>query len=355
MAAVRAVSSGLRCRHFTLYTFMNAGDSVKFLAVDAAALSGALSQAASTTDPSASSTDPTTTSNFLLNESGGFEEPKKVIENVSDWWTELDLWNRFQSKLPTLVLAAVTIALGYLVSKLVFHLIERAMKRRKVDYAVYHFIARLIRFVIFLGFLLNALSMFFNVSTLWATLGAAGVAIALGLQDSVSQFVSGIQILINRPFKTGDYVEVAGVQGNIAEIGFMNTILITLDNKRVIVPNSDITKNHITNYSAESRRRVDLTFSISYGDDIARAKAVVRKAAEACEKILRDPAPEIVVGAHSSSSIDLFVRVWCLSKDYWDVFFEMQETVKLSFDANDIHIPFEQVDVHIVEPPVKKE
>lgn len=302
-----------------------------------------------------SSTDPTTTSNPLLNESGQFEDPKKIAENVTNWWDELDLWNRIQAKLPTLVLAAILVVVGYIVSKLVFHLIERTMKRRKVDYAVYHFVARLIRFVIFLGFLLNALSMLFNVSSLWATLGAAGVAVALGLQDSVSQFVSGIQILINRPFKAGDFVEVAGVSGSVAEIGFMNTILITLDNKRIILPNSDITKNHITNCSAETRRRVDLTYSISYGDDIAKAKAVLRKAAEQCEKVLDDPAPEIVVGAHSSSSIDLFARVWCLSRDYWDVYFTMQETVKLSFDANGICIPFEQVDVHIIEPPVKKE
>ena len=307
-------------------------------------------------DPSAtSSTAPTTTSNPFLNDSGQFEKPKQVFENVTSWWKDLDLWHRFQSKLPTLSLAAFTLLIGYLVSKLVFHLIEHVMKRHKVDYAVYHFVARLVRFVIFFAFLINALSMFFNVSTLWATLGAAGVAIALGLQDSVSQFVSGIQILINHPFKTGDYVEVAGVSGNIVEIGFMNTILITLDNKRVIVPNSDITKNHITNYSAEACRRVDFTFSISYSEDIAKAKAVILGVAERNELVLKDPAPKVFVGAHAASSIDLTAWFWCRSKDYWPVFFAVQESVKLSFDENGVTIPFEQVDVHIVDVPAKKE
>ena len=298
---------------------------------------------------STSTTAPTTMSSPFLDNSGQFEEPKQIVNTLSSWWEELDLWNRFQAKLPTLTLAVVVVVIGYLVSKIVFVLLEKAMARRHVDYAVYHFIARLVRFAIQIGFLLNALSMFFNVSTLWATLGAAGVAIALGLQDSVSQFVSGIQILINHPFKTGDYVEVAGVSGCINEIGFMNTILTTLDNKRVIVPNSDITKNHITNYSAESKRRVDFTFSISYTEDIAKAKDAILSVAKSNEKILDDPAPNVFVSDHAASSIDLSAWLWCKSVDYWDVFFTIREDVKHAFDKNGIVIPFEQMDVHIIE------
>ncbi len=302
------------------------------------------------TDPSSDSIlETVSTTNPLLNENGQFAEPKEAVKNFAELIREWDPWGKFVSLLPTLILAIVVFVIGLFLSKLIANLLEKAMRRKGVDFAVYHFIARMVLYVIRVCFLLISLSMFFNVTSLLATLGAAGVAIALGLQDSVAQFVSGIQILINHPFKAGDYVEVAGVAGSITEIGFMNTILTTLDNKRIIVPNSDITKNHITNYSAEDKRRVDLTFSISYSEDIAKAKKVILGVAERNDKVLKDPPPEVYVGAHAASSIELTTRVWCCSQHYWDVFFAMQENVKLSFDANGINIPFEQLDVHIIE------
>ena len=144
-------------------------------------------------------------------------------------------------------------------------------------------------------------------------------------------------------------MEIGGEGGFVSEIGFMTTIITSYDNKRIIIPNSDITKNRIVNFSAEKTRRVDLTFSISYADDIARAKEIVMQTALQNEKILRHPVPEVTVGAHSASSIDLFCRVWCNTPDYWSVFFAMQENVKLNFDKGGINIPFTQVDVHIVD------
>ena len=131
--------------------------------------------------------------------------------------------------------------------------------------------------------------------------------------------------------------------------GFMTTIITTYDNKRVILPNSDITKNRIVNFSAEKTRRVDLKYSISYADDIAKAKDVVMQTALRNEMVLKKPLPEVYVGAHSSSSIELFCRVWCDTPNYWAVFFAMQENVKLAFDENGIQIPFTQVDVHLVD------
>ena len=129
----------------------------------------------------------------------------------------------------------------------------------------------------------------------------------------------------------------------------MTTIITSYDNKRIIIPNSDITKNRIVNFSAEKTRRVDLTFSISYAADIAKAKDIVMQTALHNEQILRHPLPEVTVGAHSASSIDLFCRVWCETADYWTVFFAMQENVELNFDKGGIDIPFTQVDVHLVD------
>ena len=271
------------------------------------------------------------------------------MRNFASLWKEWALWDKLLNNLPKIILAVVVLVLGFLLASLVSKILCKAMKRRKVDFAVYNFIAKITRFVIRITFILIALSMFIKINSLIAALSAAGVAIGLGLQDSVSQFASGVQILINHPFKAGDYVEIGGEGGFVSEIGFMTTIITSYDNKRIIIPNSDITKNRIVNFSAEKTRRVDLTFSISYAADIAKAKDIVMQTALQNEQILRHPLPEVTVGAHSASSIDLFCRVWCETADYWTVFFAMQENVKLNFDKGGIDIPFTQVDVHLVD------
>lgn len=290
-----------------------------------------------------------TVTNPLLDENGQFVKPDEAVRNFATLWKEWDLWNGFLNALPKIILAVLIIVAGFILASLVSKIMCKAMKRQKVDFAVYNFIAKIVRFIIRLTFVLCALSMFIKLNSLIAALSAAGVAIGLGLQDSVSQFASGVQILLNHPFRTGDYVEVNGEGGFVSEIGFMTTIITTYDNKRVILPNSDITKNRIVNFSAEKTRRVDLTFSISYADDIARAKDVVMQTALENEMVLKKPLPEVYVGAHSASSIDLFCRVWCDTPNYWAVYFAMQENVKLNFDKAGVHIPFTQMDVHIVE------
>ena len=289
------------------------------------------------------------TTNPLLNEEGQFVKPEEAVRNFASLWKEWALWDKLLDNLPKIILAVVVLVLGFLLASLVSKILCKAMKRRKVDFAVYNFIAKITRFVIRITFILIALSMFIKINSLIAALSAAGVAIGLGLQDSVSQFASGVQILINHPFKAGDYVEIGGEGGFVSEIGFMTTIITSYDNKRIIIPNSDITKNRIVNFSAEKTRRVDLTFSISYAADIAKAKDIVMQTALQNEQILRHPLPEVTVGAHSASSIDLFCRVWCETADYWTVFFAMQENVKLNFDKGGIDIPFTQVDVHLVD------
>ncbi len=283
----------------------------------------------------------------LLDENGQFADPSQVVDNVASWWEKLDLLNKIIEKVPSLIIAAALIIIGFFLARIVTKLLVKAMKAKNVDPSVYNFIKRSVSVVIKGGFILSALSMFFNIGSLVTAIGAAGVAASLGLQDSVAQFASGIQILLNHPFKNGDFVEVNGIQGNVADIRFMNTVITTVDNKRIIIPNSHITTNHIINYSAENLRRVDLIYSISYTDDMSKAKNVILNVAECNELILKDPAPQVFVNSHEANSINLVAKIWCKGTDYWDVYYRMQEQVKLAFDANGLSIPFNQLDVHI--------
>lgn len=283
----------------------------------------------------------------LLDENGQFADPSQVVDNVTTWWEKLDLVNKIIDKIPSLVIAVALVFIGLFLSRIVSKLLVKAMKAKNVDPSVYNFIKRSVSVLIKAVFILSALSMFFNIGSLVTAIGAAGVAASLGLQDSVAQFASGIQILLNHPFKNGDFVEVNGIQGNVADIRFMNTVITTVDNKRIIVPNSHITTNHIINYSAENLRRVDLNYSISYTDDMSKAKNVIMNVAQCNELILNDPAPQVFVNSHEASSINLVAKIWCKGTDYWDVYYQMQEQVKLAFDANGISIPFNQLDVHV--------
>ena len=292
--------------------------------------------------------DDITTSNPLLDKNGQFNDVPTAFNNIVEYFDSLQLYEKFMEKLPTIVIAIVVILLGYFLSKLAKKLVVKTMQARKVDPSVYNFIKRIVSVSINFVFILSAASMFINVGSLIAAVGAAGVTAGLGLQSTVAQFASGIQILLNHPFKTGDFVELNGVSGSVADIRFMNTVIITPDNKRIVIPNSHITTNHIINYSAENMRRVDFSFSISYSDSIEKAKAVIKEVALSNENILKDPLPEVYVKSHEASSINLTARVWCPVDKYWEVYFAMQENVKIALDKNDICIPFNQLDVHII-------
>ena len=292
--------------------------------------------------------DDITTSNPLLDENGQFNDASTALKNIVEYLDSLQLFEKFMEKLPTIIIAIVIILIGYFLSRVARKLVVKAMKARKVDPSVYNFIKRIVSVGINFIFILSAASMFINVGSLVAAIGAAGVTAGLGLQATVAQFASGIQILLNHPFKTGDFVELNGISGSVADIRFMNTVIITPDNKRIVIPNSHITTNHIINYSAENKRRVDFVFSISYSDNIEKAKAVIKEVALANPDIFKDPLPEVYVKSHEASSINLTARVWCKVDKYWDVYFAMQENVKIALDKNDISIPFNQLDVHII-------
>jgi small conductance mechanosensitive channel len=180
-----------------------------------------------------------------------------------------------------------------------------------------------------------------------AVLAAAGLAIGLALQGSLGNFASGVMLIALRPFKAGDYIEAAGTAGTVTEVHVFATTLTTPDNRVVIVPNGQITSGNIVNYSAKDTRRLDLVFGIGYGDDVVKARAVLQDIVSGVPRVLGDPAPTIAVLALGESSVDIAVRPWVKSGDYWPLAFDLKEKVKVEFDRQGISIPFPQRDVHL--------
>ncbi len=254
------------------------------------------------------------------------------------------------ASLPSLIYAAAIIIIGFIIVNIIGKLVVKGLKMKGVDPSIHAFIKTLITLVLKFTVVLSALSAInIDVNSFITALGAVGVAAGLGLQASVSQIASGVQILINHPFRSGDYVDIGTVSGVVHEIKMMYTVLKTVDNKKVIVPNSTITASNIINYSAENRRRIDLEFSVSYGTDINTAKAAILDVIKNCPLLLTDPEPVIGVKSHGESSVVIATLVWCMTEDYWSAFYYMQENVKAAFDSKDISIPFNQLDIHIVK------
>jgi len=182
-----------------------------------------------------------------------------------------------------------------------------------------------------------------------AILGAAGLAFGLALSGTLQNFAGGVMLLILKPFKAGDFIEAQGFTGTVKEIQIFHTILNTIDNKTIIIPNGPLSNGAVTNYSAEPHRRVDWTFGISYSDNIDHAREIVLGLLNADKRILQEPAPFVGLISLGDNSVDLITRAWVETPDYWDVFFAMNERVKKAFDDKSISIPFPQHDVHLYQ------
>jgi small conductance mechanosensitive channel len=246
-----------------------------------------------------------------------------------------------------IALALVIFYVGRIVVATVVRVTRKLMKTRGMDDILVSFLTSILRWVLLLFVVVAALSQLgIDTTSLVALLGAAGLAIGLSLQSSLSNFASGVMLIIFRPFGKGDFVEVAGTSGTVNAISIFTTTLTTPDNKEIIVPNGAVIGNNITNYSAKPTRRVDMVFGISYDDDIRKAKEVLEQIIAADERILAEPAPVIALGALADSSVNFLVRPWVNSADYWAVLWDTTETVKLRFDEEGISIPYPQMDVH---------
>ncbi len=239
---------------------------------------------------------------------------------------------------------------GKIIARILANVVQGAMRRAKTDELLVGFIGNITYAVLLIAVVLAAVdSLGVNVTSLLAILGAAGLAVGLALKDSLANFAAGVMIIIFRPFKVGDWIEAAGASGTVDQIGLFATMLHSGDNQRIMVPNDSIINGNIVNTNALPTRRIDLIFGISYDDDIARAKEIIRAVLDADERILDDPAPVVRVGELADSSVNLQVRPWVKTEDYWPARTELLEIVKIKFDEAGISIPFPQQHVHYRE------
>ncbi|SES92417.1 mechanosensitive ion channel family protein [Thalassotalea agarivorans] len=246
------------------------------------------------------------------------------------------------------VIAIVIFVVGKFVAKIITKAVEKVMSHRSVDAAVTSFVSSIIYGVLVTVALIAAIShLGFNTSSLVAIIGAAGLAVGLALQGSLSNFASGVLIILFKPFKSGDFVEVAGVSGIVEEILVFSTKCRTPDNKTVIIPNGAITSGTITNYSTKPIRRIDLVIGVGYDADLKKTKEVLMDVASKHPLVLPNEEIMIAVSELADSSVNFVVRPWVKSDDYWPVRFELLENIKIALDENDIEIPFPQLSVHM--------
>jgi small conductance mechanosensitive channel len=249
------------------------------------------------------------------------------------------------------VLAALAIFIvGRWVAKGVRKVVDRLMTRSNVDPTLVSFTGNLAYIGLLAFIVIAALGQLgIQTTSFIAILGAAGLAIGLALQGSLSNFAAGFLLIIFRPFKVGDLIEGAGVFGVVEVIQIFTTQLKTADNKTVIVPNAKLTDDNIVNWTAKGTRRVDMVFGIGYGDDIDKARSLMADIVAADDRILKNPEPQIAVSELADSSVNFVVRPWVKVNDYWGVYFDLTEKIKKAFDTNGVSIPFPQRDVHVYQ------
>jgi small conductance mechanosensitive channel len=246
--------------------------------------------------------------------------------------------------------AIATLVIGIWIARWLARIAGKVLHKRSVDPTLTKFATSLVKIALITFVIISAISQVgIETTSFIAIIGAAGLAIGFALQGSLSNFASGVMLIIFKPIKVGDYIEGGGAAGSVEVIGIFVTTLVTPDNKVIYIPNSALTGNNITNYSSKDTRRVDMVFGIGYGDDIDKAKNVIKSVIDNDSRILKDPAPQIVVSALADSSVNFNVRPWVNSADYWGVYFDITEQIKKKFDEQNISIPFPQRDIHMFQ------
>lgn len=252
---------------------------------------------------------------------------------------------------PKLLGAILTLIIGFWLAARVGSMVRKSMENRSIDTSVRPFIVSLVQIGLKVLVVLSAASMFgLQVTSFIAILSAATFAIGLALQGTLGHLASGVLILIFKPYRVGDFIIVQGHSGTVKEVQLFNTLLTTLDNRIIIIPNGSVTGGAIENLTVTGERKLDLTFGIGYGDDIDKARAVIRSVIAECPGVLSDKDVDILVRNLGDSSVDFAVRFWTKTPDYWPAFWYMQEHVKKAFDRDGVNIPFPQMDVHVKQP-----
>lgn len=249
---------------------------------------------------------------------------------------------------PKLIGAIITLIIGLWLISIIKKAIAKSFEKKEVDASLRGFLNSLISILLKIMLFITVIGMMgIQMTSFIAILGAAGLAVGMALSGTLQNFAGGIMLLIFKPFKVGDFIDAQGYMGVVSEIQIFNTILKTGDNKTIIIPNGGLSTSPMTNFSTEAERRVDFVFGIGYGDDVDVAKKVLNSLIAADERILKDRDPFIVVSELADSSVNLTVRVWAKTGDYWGVFFDMQEKVYKTFSKEGLNIPFPQMDVHV--------
>lgn len=255
---------------------------------------------------------------------------------------------------PKLLLAIVVLLVGLWLIKILVKAFKKVLENAGTDVSLQKFLTSLVSILLKALLIISVASMIGIATTSFvAILGAAGLAIGLALQGSLANFAGGVLILLFKPFKVGDFINAQGHAGTVHEIQVFNTILKTPDNKTIIIPNGPLSNGSIINLSTEALRRVDLTYAISYKDDIKKAKDVLHAVVDGDKRVLKDPAPAILVSQLSDSAVNFEVRAWCNTSDYWDIYFDMHEKVKLAFDKAGVSIPYPQRELHVFQHKAK--
>lgn len=257
-------------------------------------------------------------------------------------------WQIMLDYTPKLISALVVLLVGLILIRMIINAVRRGFEKKNFDITLQRFLLSMISILLKAALAITVIGMLgIQMTTFVAMLGAAGLAIGLALSGTLQNFAGGVILLIIRPYRVGDFVEMQGHSGTVKEIQIFNTILTTPDNKTIIIPNSPISTGSMINYSTQPTRRVDFTIGVGYDDDIDTARDVILAVVAKDERIHQEPEPFIAVSALADSSVNFVLRVWVDSADYWGVFHDNLEAIKKALDANNISIPYPQRDVHL--------
>lgn len=275
---------------------------------------------------------------------------KEMVDQSFSWIDSAIEWVTTQglSFCVSLIGALIFLALGFWVSKIIVKAIRRMMEKRNSDPGLISFVTSLSNIALKIMIVISVMGMVgIEMTSFIAVLASAGVAVGLALQGTLSNFASGVMILIFRPYRVGDYVSAQGLEGVVKEIQIFNTILTTIDNKTIIIPNGSLATSTLTNYSKQPTRMVMWTVGVSYGTDFKVARESIMRLINADKRILNDPEPFVSITSLSDSSVDITVRAWVKAEDYWGVFFDFNNKVYATFNEEGIEFPFPQMDVHV--------
>lgn len=250
---------------------------------------------------------------------------------------------------PKLILAILTLIIGLWIVKAMTNGLSKTLDKRNVDPSLKPFLKGLFNTLLKVLLVVSVMGMVgIEMTSFVAILGAAGLAVGLALSGTLQNFAGGVIILILKPFKVGDFIEAQGFSGTVESIQIFNTILKTPQNQVILVPNGGLSTGAVVNYSVESTRRLDQTYGIDYSDDISKAREIILRIVGEDSRILKEPAPAVVLTGLGDSSVNLSMRVWTKNEDFWNVSFDTMEKIKKTFDAEGVSFPFPQRDVHMI-------